>query len=177
MNSLLLLNNNIIRFLKNPYVFGVYVIMILVLLGCTFKYKFNFNKIPNFELILLIFIAYFSFFTPKYGILLIIFFSHYKITQMKTLVNNKVNEINRKKKELSKQRKIVPKSETFTPSLSKTISSKSSCQVCKAFDEPKFNSVAHFQNNKIQNKKIENRRIQEAGFRQQKHQNQRQPFR
>jgi len=170
MNSLLLLNNNIIRFLKNDYAFAIYVILILLLTGCTSQNKINVNKIPHFELILLVLISYLSFFLPKYGILLIIYYCQFKIKKMRNIVNNKIAQLNKKKKELDKQPKIVPKTESFTPT--KTISSKSSCQVCKAFDKPKFDSVAHFKN-----KKIEDRRVQEAGFRKQKHVNQRQPFR
>jgi hypothetical protein len=172
MNSLLLLNNNIIRFLKNDYAFAIYVILILLLTGCTSLNKINVNKIPHFELILLVLISYLSFFVPKYGILLIIYYCHFKIKKMKNIVDNKIAQLNKKNKKLAKQTKIITKTESFTPSATKTISSKSSCQVCKAFAKPKFDSVAHFKN-----KKIENRRVQEAGFRKQKHVNQRQPFR
>ena len=170
MNSLLLFNNNIIRFLRNDYVYMIYVILLLILGGCTFQNKLNINKIPHFELILLVLISYLSFFVPKYGILLIIYYCHYKLTIMKKILNKRLVDLDKKKREVSKKQKIIPKSEDFSSIKSRTISSVSSCQVCKAFKEPKFDSVAHFKN-----KKLENRRKQEAGFRNQNRQNQRQP--
>jgi hypothetical protein len=164
MNSLLLFNNNIIRFLRNDYVYIIFVILLLILGGCTFQNKLNINKIPHFELILLLLISYLSFFVPKYGILLIIYYCHYKLTIMKKILNKRLVDLDKKKQ------KIIPKSEDFSSIKSRTIPSVSSCQVCKAFKEPKFDSVAHFKN-----KKLENRRNQEAGFRNQNRQNQRQP--
>jgi hypothetical protein len=83
---------------------------------------------------------------------------------MKKILNKRLVDLDKKKQ------KIIPKSEDFSSIKSRTIPSVSSCQVCKAFKEPKFDSVAHFKN-----KKLENRRNQEAGFRNQNRQNQRQP--
>ena len=114
-------------------------------------------------------ISYLSFFTPKYGLLLILFLCQLKFSNIKKNFQSELNDI---KKKLDDKKKIKESFSKNKSDITESYSSVSSCAVCKAFNKPKSDKIANFKN-----KKLNNRIKEDAIFRNQKIQNQRQPNR
>jgi len=115
-----------------------------------------------FDMIVFAFIFYLSFFVPKYGMILIVFYFYYKVKSIKTKYDNEIISLKkRQNKRKSTQKESYSNSNSY---VTKSYSSVSSCQVCKTFArKPATDKVAHFKN-----KKINDRIQQDANFRKNK---------
>lgn len=164
IKNLKLLNNNIIGFLKNDIVYICFVVILLIFSYCSFKNILDFYKIPHLNKLLMLVISYLSFFTPKYGLLLIVFFCQLQFSKIQKDFQLKLNKV----KEKLENKKSVKK-EKFSKTrsyITESYSSVSSCAVCKAFNKPQSDKIANFKN-----KKINNRIKEDAMFRNKKMQN------
>ena len=162
INNIKLFNNNIVKYLKKDISYGLFVMILFSLSYFYSKGKLNLKgKYNNLLVILLIF--YLSFFVPRYGIILTVFYFYYKFCEQKKRHNQEIELLKKRIKNKSKTKK----KESFSTSntyITETYSDVSSCQVCKTFArKPATDVVAHFKNKKI-NDRIE----QDANFRKKK---------
>ena len=117
------LNSNFIRSLNNKETYYCFVFFILLLIVLIHQNKICIKKLAKMKLILQLFIVYFSYFKPKYGIFLILLYVTYSIKKYKIESNYKVKLLQDKLKKTKKEKVPSNKVEKFVET--------SSCSVCK----------------------------------------------
>ena len=102
------------------YPFAMFILLISILIN---QNKIDVSKIHNIKMVYQMFMIYFSYFKPKYGILLILLYVTYSIKKYKILNDYKVKTLQDKLKKTKKEKAPSNKVEKFVET--------SSCSVCK----------------------------------------------
>jgi uncharacterized membrane protein len=117
------LNSAFLRSLSNRELYYCFVFFILLLTILIQQNKICIRKLDKMKLVLQLFIVYFSYFKPKYGVFLILLYVTYTLKKYKIEHDNKVKVLQDKLRKTKKEKAPSNKVEKFVET--------SSCSVCK----------------------------------------------